>query len=206
MVGGHPAKVFGECPPLDATATTETASRLGAATASTSEGEVVPSEATVTAVERLGERTVDLTIDSPSVGEAKVRLLLPASFDDDPDATYPVLYLLHGAQGDYTSWTRETDVAELTEDLDLLVVMPEAGEWGWYSDWWNDGHGGQPAWETFHLAEVRDIIERDWRAGDERVIAGLSMGGYGAMHYATAHPGAVPSRGVLQWRARPGRQ
>jgi S-formylglutathione hydrolase FrmB len=174
MVGGQIAKVISECSPFDATAT--------------SEGQVVPSEATVAAVEQLDERMVDLTIDSASVGEAKVRLLLPDGFDDDPDATYPVLYLLHGAQGDYASWTRETDVAELTEDLDLLVVMPEAGEWGWYSDWWNGGGGGQPAWETFHLSEVRCIIERDWGASEERIIAGLSMGGYGAMHYATAHP------------------
>jgi S-formylglutathione hydrolase FrmB len=69
-------------------------------------------------------------------------------------------------------------VEELTADHPLLVVMPYAGEWGWYSDWWIDGKGGQPACETFHLEEVRDTIERDRRASDERVIAGLSMGGY----------------------------
>ncbi len=145
-------------------------------------------ELRVADVAELDERTRDLTIESPSVGEAKVRLLLPSGFDADADRTYPVLYLLHGAWDDYTSWTRETDVAELTADLDLLVVMPDAREEGWYSDWWNEGEGGVPAWETFHLDELRDIIERDWRAGDERVIAGLSMGGYGTMHYATAHP------------------
>jgi S-formylglutathione hydrolase FrmB len=149
----------------------------------------------------IDERTRDLTIESPSVGEAKVRLLLPAGFEDDPEATYPVLYLLHGAWDDYMSWTRETDVEELTADLPLLVVMPEGGREGFYSDWWNDGEGGPPAWETFHLDEVRDIIERDWRASDERVIAGLSMGGYGTMHYASAHPGlfraAAAFSGVL---------
>lgn len=134
------------------------------------------------------ERTRDLTIESPSVGEATVRLLLPAGFDEDADRTYPVLYLLHGATGDHTNWTEESDLAELTADLDLLVVMPDGGDQGWYSDWWNEGEGGASAWETFHLDEVRDIIERDWQAGEERAIAGLSMGGYGAMHYATAHP------------------
>lgn len=145
-------------------------------------------EATVRTVEALGDRMVDLAIDSPSVGEVMVRLLLPTRFDAEPGRTWPVLYLLHGAWDDYTSWTRETDVADLTSDTDLLVVMPEAGESGWYSDWWNGGKGGPPAWETFHLTELREILERDWRAGDERVIAGLSMGGYGAMHYATAQP------------------
>jgi S-formylglutathione hydrolase FrmB len=145
-------------------------------------------ELRVADVAELDERTRDLTIESPSVGEVKVRLLLPPGFHEDPDATYPVLYLLHGAWDDYTSWTRETDVEELTADLPLLVVMPDGGREGFYTDWWNEGDGGPPAWETFHLSEVRDILERDWRASDERVIAGLSMGGYGAMHYATAHP------------------
>lgn len=164
--------------------------------------------ATVVDTAWLDDRLVELTIDSPSVGSAKVRLLVPDSLGDDPDARYPVLYLLHGATQDQTTWTGDTDVEELTADHPLLVVMPYAGEWGWYSDWWNDGKGGQPAWETFHLEEVRDIIERDRRASDERVIAGLSMGGYGALHYATAHPemfkavasfsGAVDPKGVAR--------
>ncbi len=145
-------------------------------------------ELRVADVTEVDERTRDLTIESPSVGEATVRLLLPTGFDEGADRTYPVLYLLHGATGDHTNWTTESDLAELTADLDLLVVMPDGGSDGWYSDWWNEGEGGVPAWETFHLDEVREIIERDWQAGEERSIAGLSMGGYGAMHYATAHP------------------
>lgn len=163
-----------------------------------------PEHLNVIAVERLDERTVDLGIKSPSVGDVTVRLLLPAGFAVQPDRVWPVLYLLHGATDDYTSWTRETDVARLTADLDLMVVMPDAGEWGFYSDWWNGGRGGPPAWETFHLIELRGILERDWRASDQRVIAGLSMGGFGAVHYAEAHPGlfrAVASfSGVLDPR------
>ena len=79
-----------------------------------------------------------------------------------------------------------------------------ASGFGWYSDWWNGGAGGQPAWETFHLTELRQLLERDWQAGDERVIAGLSMGGYGAMHYATATPSCSRPR-LVQRRRRPGR-
>ena len=145
-------------------------------------------ELRVANVAEVDERTRDLTIESPSVGEATVRILLPAGFEEDADGDYPVLYLLHGATGDHSNWTEFSDVAELTADSGLLVVMPDGGEWGWYSDWWNGGEGGQPAWETFHLSEVREIIERDWQAGEDRAVAGLSMGGFGAMHYATAHP------------------
>jgi diacylglycerol O-acyltransferase/trehalose O-mycolyltransferase len=67
--------------------------------------------------------------------------------------------------------------------------MPDAGAWGWYSDWWYDGSGGVPAWETFHTEELMRLLERNWQAGDDRVIAGLSMRGFGAMSYAARHPG-----------------
>ena len=145
--------------------------------------------ARIVAVEELDTRTRDLTIESPSVGTVKVRLLLPAGFDPEAEARWPVLYLLHGAGNDYTSWTRETDVEAMTADLPLLVVMPEAGWDGWYADWWNGGAGGSPMWETFHTSELRELLERDWQAGDERAVAGLSMGGLGAMSYAARHPG-----------------
>ena len=149
--------------------------------------------ARIVAVEELDTRTRDLTIESPSIGTVMVRLLLPATFAAQPETRWPVLYLLQGCCDTYDSWTRETDVEELTAPTDLLVVMPaatRAGDdgFGWYTDWYNGGEGGQPAWETFHLTELRQLLERNWQAGDERVIAGLSMGGHGAMTYAARHP------------------
>lgn len=154
-------------------------------------GHAADNGARIVAIDAIDRRTRDLTIDSPSVGLRRVRLLLPARFDEAPSTRWPVLYLLHGADDpeSYASWTSHTDVADLTAAKDLLVVMPEAGERGWYSDWWNDGAGGPPMWETFHLVEVRQLIERNWRASERRVVAGLSMGGYGAMAYAARHPG-----------------
>jgi diacylglycerol O-acyltransferase / trehalose O-mycolyltransferase len=147
----------------------------------------------VTRVDTIDERVRDLIIQTPSLpGPVGVRLLLPSGFDSQPDRRWPVLYLLHGAgidQDAYRAWTEATDVAALVAPTDLLVVMPEGASYGWYSDWWNAGNGGPPMWETFHLAELRAILERDWHAGDQRAIAGLSMGGYGAITYAARHPG-----------------
>jgi S-formylglutathione hydrolase FrmB len=146
--------------------------------------------ARVVAVQTLGPRLRDLTIDSPALGRrAKVRLLLPRRFADEPGRRWPVLWLLHGCCDSYQSWTRSTDVARLPRLDDVLVVMPEAGQVGFYSDWYNGGRGGPPRWETFHLTELRQLLERDWRAGDNRVVAGVSMGGLGAMAYAARHPG-----------------
>jgi diacylglycerol O-acyltransferase / trehalose O-mycolyltransferase len=157
--------------------------------------------ARIVEVKRLDDRTRDLTIDSPAVGTTHARLLLPAAFDADASRRWPILYLLHGASDTYESWTRSTDVEALTADANILVVMPDAGNHGYYSDWWNDGKGGPPMWETFHTVELRQLLERNWRASDRRVVAGLSMGGLGAMSYAARHPGmfvaAASYSGVL---------
>ncbi len=163
-------------------------------------GEVADDGARIVAVDTLDARTRDLTIESPSVGTVQVRLLLPAGFGVDSGAVWPVLYLLHGYGQGYASWTDLTDVAALTAPTDLLVVMPDADS-GWYSDAWNDGEGGSPAWETFHTSELLQLLERNWGAGADRVVAGLSMGGLGAMDYAARHPGmfkaAASYSGVL---------
>jgi S-formylglutathione hydrolase FrmB len=145
----------------------------------------------VVAEEQVGPNLVDLTVESPALGRtAKVRLLTPDGWDQRrPNAEWPVLYLLHGCCDTYESWTRSTDVEELAQLRGVLVVMPEGGPVGWYSDWWNHGQGGPPAWETFHLAELRQLLERGYGAGDRRVIAGLSMGGFGALSYAARNPG-----------------
>lgn len=139
----------------------------------------------VVAERRIDARTLDLTIDSPAMAaNEQVRLLLPADASARPNERWPVLYLLHGCCDSYVSWTRSTDVEQLTAGTDVLVVMPEAGADGFYSDWWNGGSGGSPRWETFHLTELRQILERGYQAGPRRAVAGLSMGGYGAMKYA----------------------
>lgn len=138
----------------------------------------------------LGPRVLDLFVESPALqATVGVRLLLPRRWRPNAERTWPVLYLLHGGRDDYTSWTRETDVVELVEDFDVLVVTPTGGRDGFYSDWWNLGAGGPPRWETFHLVELRQILERGYGGGRRRAIAGLSMGGFGTMSYAARHPG-----------------
>ena len=147
------------------------------------------SGARIMRVDRLDERTVDMVIESPGVQIQKVRLLLPTGFDTATDERWPVLYLLHGSMDDYTSWTDETDVEETTAGHPILIVMPAAGSWGWYTDWWEPDVCGGLQWETFHLTELRQLLERNWHAGDTRAVAGVSMGGFGAMSYAGRHPG-----------------
>jgi diacylglycerol O-acyltransferase / trehalose O-mycolyltransferase len=143
-------------------------------------------QATVVAERRIAPRIVDLTIRSPALGRtAMVRLLTPTGWASRASGRHwPVLYLLHGCCDTYDSWTRETHIDRLRRLRRVLVVMPEAGDVGFYSNW-RDG----PAWETFHLVELRRVLERRYGAGTPRAVAGLSMGGLGAMSYAARHRG-----------------
>ncbi|TWF95372.1 S-formylglutathione hydrolase FrmB [Saccharopolyspora dendranthemae] len=137
-------------------------------------------------------RTIDLEIASPALGAtAMVRLLLPTRWAAQPHRTWPVLFLLHGCceTADYQAWTWFTDVEDYTVEKDVLVVMPSGGPAGMYSPWWNFGEHGSPDWETFHVTELRQILERRYRAGTARAVAGVSMGGYGALAYAFRHRG-----------------
>ena len=153
-------------------------------------GEPADDGAVVVGVTDVDDRTKDLLIDSPAIGGiVGVRLILPEAFDAQPATEWPVLYLLHGGGGSHTDWPQYTDAEDLLKTTDVLAVLPDGGERGFYTDWWNDGAGGPPMWETFHLVELRQLLERNWHAGDKRVVAGLSMGGYGAMEYASRRPG-----------------
>lgn len=155
--------------------------------------EVAPQAARVVAEEQVTPRLIDLTVASPALDRtAKVRLLTPDGWDRrGPDERWPVLYLLVGGDGNYKAWTEDYDarIQELPELRDVLVVMPEMPLFGFYSDWFNDGEGGPPGVETFHLDEVRPLLEREYGAGTRRAAAGESQGGFGALSYATRHPG-----------------
>lgn len=149
--------------------------------------------ATVVGERRHRRRVLDLAIRSPVLaGVGHARLLLPRGWSRDASRTWPVLWLLHGegaGREGHTAWSDHSDIEELTEDADVIVVMPDAGPCGNYTDWWNRGGGGVPKWETFHLAELRQILERGYRAGTDRAVAGNAMGGLGAMAYAARHRG-----------------
>jgi S-formylglutathione hydrolase FrmB len=147
---------------------------------------------TVVGRERLGSRLEQWTLRTPALaGPTRVRVLLPAGYAADHGRRYPVLYLLHGADGDYRSWTRDGDAEAITAGAPLIVVMPDGGDMGWYTDWYAGDRTVRPRWETYHVGELVPWIDATYRtiaARRGRAIAGLSMGGYGALSYAARHP------------------
>ncbi len=149
-------------------------------------------------------RITDLTVQTRSLdAPVHVNVMVPSGYDPSGNTRYPVLYLLHGGANGYRSWVnlgqvqRVVDAATKKHDLPpFIVVMPEAGAQGWYTDWYGtdlDGHtpNPPPAWETFHVGELIPWIDENYPTVPERTgraVAGLSMGGYGAMSYAAHRP------------------
>src|SRR4051812_15224341 len=163
---------------------------IGTGSAVLGGGAAVADSSYVVSEHWLTPREVDLTVHSASnARNYPVRLLVPAGWSRTASRTWPVLYLMHGGNDDYTSWTRETDIAGLSASTPALVVMPEAGRDGNFSDWYRLGGPGAANWETFHLTELWSVLRGGYRASDVRGIAGISSGGYGAIIYAERHPG-----------------
>jgi diacylglycerol O-acyltransferase / trehalose O-mycolyltransferase len=160
---------------------------LGAATGCSSAHPVKPNRPPGRIVQTtvISARERDLTITSSAVpGRVPVRLLLPADYTTQPARRWPVLMLLHGCCDTYISWTRSTDLEDLSASTPALIVMPAGGAVGFYSNWRKG-----PQWETFHLDVLLPLLAKYYRAGEVRAVAGLSMGGLGALDYAARHPG-----------------
>jgi diacylglycerol O-acyltransferase / trehalose O-mycolyltransferase len=146
---------------------------------------------TVVDRQRLGARVEDWTLRTPALSDpTRLRVLLPKGYRADSGRRYPVLYLLHGADSDYRSWTRYGDAQAITARAPMIVVMPDGGTMGWYTDWYQGDRPVQPRWESYHVGELVPWIDATYRtvaARRGRAIAGLSMGGYGALSYAARH-------------------
>ena len=146
--------------------------------------------------DRLNRRLLEFGLRTPALAEeTNLRVLLPTGYRGHPGRRYPVLYLLHGCcdfdVDGSQAWTVHGMAQELTRGLPLIVVMPAGGRGGFYSDWYNGGEFGPPMYETYHVEELIPWIDRRFRTEPRRrgrVIAGLSMGGFGSMSYASRHP------------------
>jgi len=128
-------------------------------------------------------------------------LYLPPGFDATGTTRYPVVYLLHGRGDQMTAWT--TIKPELDRMIAegripaVIAIMPDAPSSrraGYYIDAQFTGTDKLPAGEAVESAFTQDLVAhvdtsyptKADRFG--RIVAGYSMGGYGALRYSLAHP------------------
>jgi putative tributyrin esterase len=182
-----------------------------------------------TAATRPAGTVVADTLWSQALGTRKqVILWLPPSYRSQPARRYPVAYYLHGLFGNEWDWVRAGKLDHTLDSLtaagmaEMIVVMPDGDDswyttWNWLGDWpgcrRNPPRKDEPAasycvpWPHYDDYVARDVVhfvDSTYRTRDDRAargIAGLSMGGYGAIMLALAYPdvfsAAASHSGVL---------
>ncbi|MHB8594715.1 MAG: alpha/beta hydrolase [Acidimicrobiales bacterium] len=121
----------------------------------------------------------------------QVDVILPAGYCTSTQR-YPVVYLLHGAGDTYQAWETNTDLDQFVRSnsgtYPYIFVMPDGGanaNAGWYSDWYD----GTWQYETYDINVLQGFVNATYSTrADDIGIAGLSMGGFGALSYAARHP------------------
>jgi S-formylglutathione hydrolase FrmB len=153
---------------------------------------------TVLSQTQLTSRLYEIKLDTTDVqGEQQVRVLVPEGYEQQASVRYPVLYLLHGGgtpsePAGAEDWTTQGEAEQTTAGQPLITVMPSAGNGGWYTNWLHPGAARPQRWQAFHIHELIPWIDSNLdtiAARKGRAIAGLSMGGYGAIRYAERFPG-----------------
>jgi putative tributyrin esterase len=125
---------------------------------------------------------IDYHYFSNALGKQTAAYVLLPEVGNGP---FPVLYLLHGLSDNHTIWLRRTAIERYVANRPLIVVMPDGGR-GFYADAVEGAAYGTAIGE-----ELVDRIDRTFptkAAREDRVVAGLSMGGYGAFRLALAYP------------------
>lgn len=133
-------------------------------------------------------RVADLKLNSKLMSrEMPYRIIIPADYGKDETKRFPVIYLLHGLTGHYNNWTDRTKLKQYSEVHKFIIVTPE-GDNGWYAD-----SVSKPTdrYESYMVKELIPEIDKNYRTiatRDGRVIAGLSMGGFGSLKFGLKYP------------------
>ncbi len=92
----------------------------------------------------------------------------------------PLLFLLHGWSGDYSNWSKKTDLQAVADRSGFIIVTPD----GFYNSWYlNNTDTAKMQWRTFFHNELYPAIKEKYKADPSRTfITGLSMGGHGALN------------------------
>jgi S-formylglutathione hydrolase FrmB len=123
--------------------------------------------------------------------------LLPPSFDANKTKIFPILYLLHGL-GDNEQSLINTGIWNMVDELqsrgsigEFVIVTPRAGRSFYINAKASGAKATTAKYEDFFVREFVPQIEKKYHAGgsrSRRAIAGLSMGGFGALRTAFKYP------------------
>ena len=142
----------------------------------------------------LAQGRIDCSAFSSKILHRDVRycVMLPSSYEKEPAKKYPVLYFLHGlGENEQTlvqsgGWGLIEDLRQQNNVGDFLMVAPDGR-----GSFFINSADGRERYSDFFLSEFLPYIETHYRIIRDRKargVTGLSMGGYGALRLAFAHP------------------
>lgn len=109
----------------------------------------------------------------------------------------PSVYLLNGFGGDYSQWTRiRPDLGKYADLYGMVLVLP-SGMDSWY---WDSPEDKKMQMESFITKTLVPYVDKNYPTisdRDKRAVAGLSMGGHGAMWLAGNHPDLFGSAAAI---------
>jgi enterochelin esterase-like enzyme len=115
------------------------------------------------------------------------KIYLPKGYEDDTILNYPVIYLLHGSEGDENSWDFIFPVIDSLISRNVIppfiTIVPATG-----TSWWVDT--STDAYESAFTQDLIPEIDEKYRTIKDRRgrgVVGFSMGGYGALRYALGY-------------------
>jgi len=122
----------------------------------------------------------------------KYSVYLPSDYETS-HRSYPVVYLLHGFSDDETGWIQFGEVGSIADRViengdfpPAIIVMPDSKV-----TWYCNAADGHDPWQDMFIDEFIPYIEKTYRIRQKkefRAIAGLSMGGFGALQISMRHP------------------
>lgn len=152
----------------------------------------------VTPAAAAGGQLVPGSVESAAIGDTiDYTVYLPEGYDASGATRYPTMYLLHGRGDTQAAWQQEaTALNEAIASGDIapmIVIMPDA-PWSDRGNYYVDSlYTGAPAAAAVETAFTTDLVEHidaSFPTIDDRgarVVGGYSMGGAGALRFATVH-------------------
>lgn len=119
--------------------------------------------------------------------EIKNVVITPDSYGSK-EISYSVVYLLHGAGGDYKDFLKKIpELKKYSDDYNVIIVCPDGAKTSWYFDSPIDA---TMKYETYISKELVSQVDKSYKTlanKEHRAISGLSMGGHGALSLAFKH-------------------
>ena len=129
-----------------------------------------------------------LMVFSKSMSKNVPNIIITPENYTNKNENLPVLYLLHGAGGNFTDWISKVPlIQKYATDFNMIIVCPDGGVTSWYFDSPIDS---TMKYETYVSNELIEVIDKKYKTianKNGRAITGLSMGGHGALYLAFRH-------------------